>query len=86
MITNVKRTQVQLTEDQAERLLEVARARGESVAEVIREAIDRLLSVRPTMTRAECLERAASVIGKYSGDGSPVSEDHDRYLDEAYSR
>ena len=54
------------------------------MAAVIREAVDTVIVDQAAVDRRELIDRALSVIGKYSGDGSNVSEDHDAYLDEIY--
>jgi len=74
------RTQIQLTEEQAEKLKRLAAQRGVSMAAVLREAVDGL----PAGDDEARWERALSVIGIASGDGANVSEEHDRYLEEAF--
>ena len=77
------RTQIQLTEAQAERLRRLAAKRGVSVAALIRDSVDHALERED---RAALWERAFEVIGKY-GDregATDVSEGHDDYLVEAY--
>lgn len=77
------RTQIQLTEAQAEGLRRVAARRGVSMAALIREGVDRTLEQED---RAALWERAFAVIGKYTDkDGATdVSERHDDYLADAY--
>jgi Arc/MetJ-type ribon-helix-helix transcriptional regulator len=77
------RTQIQLTQEQAEGIRRLASERGVSMAELVREAVEHILEAN---RRALMWERALSVVGKYAdqaGDES-VAEDHDRYLDDAY--
>jgi hypothetical protein len=76
------RTQIQLTEDQAEGVKRIARERGISVAAVIREAVELELAGRSD--RAERWQRALAVVGKYRSGLADVAEHHDRYLAEAY--
>jgi hypothetical protein len=77
------RTQVQLRENQYETLKEISRTSGESIAALIRRAVDQLLLVRGPDRKA--LYRGAhSVVGKYTASESDISVEHDRYLDEAY--
>ncbi|MBI2237243.1 MAG: ribbon-helix-helix protein, CopG family [Actinobacteria bacterium] len=77
------RTQIQLTEDQAARLRRIAAERGVSIAEVIREAVDRLPDPHD---RAERWARALAAVGKgHDREGATdVSVRHDDYLAEAY--
>lgn len=75
------RTQIQLTEDQAKALKELAHRRGVSMAELVREGVDGLLDADDYEAR---WRRAVSVVGKFRGDGANVSEEHDKYLEEAY--
>lgn len=78
------RTQIQLTEEQARRLKRMAAERGVSVAEVIREAVDRLPDPDD---RAERWARALAAVGKgHDREGATdVSVRHDDYLAEAYA-
>jgi Ribbon-helix-helix protein, copG family len=77
------RTQIQLTEAQADGLRRIAAQRGVSLASVIRESVDRTLEQDD---RAVLWERAFAVIGKYRDkDGATdVAERHDDYLADAY--
>lgn len=79
----VIRTQIQLTEAQAEGLRRVAARRGISMAALIREGVERTLEQEE---RAALWERAFTVVGKYRDkDGATdVSERHDDYLADAY--
>ena len=75
------RMQVQLTQEQVERLRRLAASQGVSVAAVVRSAIDRL---EDENERKRKWARAMAVVGKYHGGGGNVAEEHDRYLDEIY--
>jgi Arc/MetJ-type ribon-helix-helix transcriptional regulator len=79
------RTQVQLTTEQAAKLKRLAAERDVSMAEVIREAVDRLPDGDD---RAERLERALAAIrrgGFRDREGkTDVAIRHDDYLAEAY--
>lgn len=78
------RTQVQLTETQAEKLRRIAAARGVSMAAVIREAVDRLPD---RDDRRERWARALAAVGKgHDRDGATdVSVRHDEYLADIYA-
>jgi Arc/MetJ-type ribon-helix-helix transcriptional regulator len=74
------RTQVQLSEEQAESLRRLAAERRKSIAAVIREAVDLLLGEDDRKAR---IERALAVGGRYSSGTGDVSEKHDEYFAEA---
>ena len=77
------RTQIQLTEDQAQRLKELSLTNHESIASMIRKAIDQfLISGQPN--RAALYRQASSISGKYEADRPDIAVEHDRYLAEDY--
>jgi hypothetical protein len=78
------RTQIQLTEEQQAILREISVSTGRSIAEVIRDAIDRAISSRTRPTRQEQVERAIRVAGRFSSGASDGSADHDRHLEDAF--
>lgn len=78
------RTQIQLTEEQAERLKDKAAETGVSMAELIRRSIDAYLSQGHTLTRAERLRRTLDIIGKYSSGETDIAVNHDKYLADIY--
>jgi len=80
------RTQIQLTEEQARALKEIAAARGESMAEVIRRAVDGVIRSGVMMPADERKKRAMDVIGKFRSGKHDVSKRHDAYLAEAFDR
>ena len=77
------RTQIQLTEEQARMLRELADSRRESVAATIRKAIDRFLLSAPP-DRTSLYRQAGYVVGKYRSEKADVSVEHDRYLEESF--
>jgi len=77
------RTQIQLTEEQAAHLKRAAHEGNESIASIIRKALDLYFSNQP-LDRKALFQQAIGVVGKYSSDVSDVSLEHDRYLEEAY--
>lgn len=79
------RTQIQLTERQARRLREQARERGLSLAEIIRQYVEKGLSEEAS-DRSRLYDRAARVVGRFRDrrDARDLSSKHDRYLDEAF--
>jgi hypothetical protein len=77
------RTQIQLTEDQAQKLKELSRSSDQSVASLIRYAIDRFLSTgKPN--RAMQYRQALELAGKYQTPQSDIAVNHDRYLGESF--
>lgn len=83
IIMSMIRTQIQLTEEQAENVKRVAAERGISMAEVIREGIDRVLADEG---RADRWDRALAATGKFHSGLRDVSERHDEYLAEDFAR
>ena len=82
-LQHMHRLQVQLTDDQADRLRTAAETEGTSQAELVRRALDAYLR-RPVQAReATVRARALGVIGAFSSGLSDVAEQHDRYLAEA---
>jgi hypothetical protein len=77
------RTQIQLTEEQAQKLRELSAAGRESMAALIRKAVDQFL-VSGISDRSALYRQAASVVGKYESATSDISIHHDRYLEEAF--
>jgi predicted transcriptional regulator len=77
------RTQIQLTEEQAEKLKELSRYSNKSMAALIRQAIDRyLLTGKPD--RAAQYRQAMALASKYEAPQSDIAIEHDRYLEEAF--
>jgi len=76
------RMQIQFTEEQTAELRYQSRKRGLSIAALVREAVDRELSLRES--HAEAWARALAAIGSGHGGGGSVGRDHDLYLADAY--
>jgi len=77
------RTQIQLTEQQAKKLRDLSADSRESVAALIRKAVDQFL-VSGQPDRSALYRQAISVVGKYKSSECDISVDHDRYLEEAF--
>lgn len=75
------RTQIQLTDEQFRMLKRVSASTGKSMAELIREAVDRLGAVSGVDRRA----RAIVAVGGFRSGSSHVSAAHDDELSEAFS-
>jgi hypothetical protein len=81
----MERTQISLEPEQADRLRRLAAERGVSMAHLIREAVDAAYGADAPDSREARWARALSAVGRASGDGSNVAEDHDAYLEEIYA-
>jgi len=77
------RTQIQLTEEQAQRLKELSAANRESMAALIRKAVDQFL-VSGNPDRASLYRQAQAVVGKFTAGTPDIANEHDRYLEEAF--
>ncbi|HEV8659441.1 MAG TPA: ribbon-helix-helix protein, CopG family [Thermoanaerobaculia bacterium] len=82
----MRRLQIQLTDEQLSRLRDLAAAQGRSMADVIRDSVDRFVRSARSVDRDELKKRALDAVGKFRSDKSDVSEHHDRYLAEAYRK
>lgn len=80
------RTQIQLTEDQSRALKKLAITEGKSIAELIRLSVDEMLALKIHMDVDERRKRALAAVGKFHTGDSDLSQEHDRYLAEAYSQ
>ena len=79
------RTQIQLTEDQARHVKQIAAERGVSMATVIRQGVDLLLrSAETDVSDDERVARAISAAGRFRSEGGDGAVEHDRYLRDAY--
>jgi hypothetical protein len=78
------RTQIQLTEDQAATLKELAHRENISIAELTRQAIDYWLRHMGAVSPTEQRRQALDVVGRFHSGKSDISEKHDDYLTEAY--
>ncbi|NVM22934.1 MAG: ribbon-helix-helix protein, CopG family [Desulfobacterales bacterium] len=77
------RTQVQLTEEQARLLRELSRTNRESIASLIRRAVNQFLMTRKP-DRSALYRQASTIVGKYEAGAHDISVEHDRYLEEAF--
>lgn len=76
------RTQISMTEEQAESLRRLAATRQRSQAALLREALDGLLGDEE---RARRVARARGVVGRFRSGRTDTSERHDDALDDAFS-
>ena len=80
------RTQIQLTEEQAREIKKVAVAKGLSVAEIIRRAVEGVIKSSTKTDGEERQRRAIEVVGKFRSGKRDVSKKHDKYLTEVYGK
>jgi predicted DNA-binding protein len=78
------RTQVQLTHEQMTALRKLSASSGRSMADLIREALDLLLSNGSRRSDEELRRRALNAAGRFRSGSRDISSQHDRYLEEAY--
>jgi hypothetical protein len=76
MIDEMIRTQISLTEEQMHRLRAEARRRRVPIAEVVRDAVDRMVPRDPEGRRARW-ERALGAAGRFDSGTGDVASDHD---------
>lgn len=77
------RTQIQLTEELARKLKDLARQRNISMAEATRRALEQWVESE-SAPFDERRRRAIAAVGKFHSGKSDISERHDDYLAEAY--
>jgi len=77
------RTQLQLTEKQAEKLRRLAKRNGISQAEVVRRLLDRKIETDVLPDWEELKRRALAVAGIRHADITDLSTRHDDYFVEA---
>ena len=77
------RTQIQLSEHQVMTLKRLAAARSISMAELIRNAVDQMVMNREP-DAGELRRRAIQAAGQLHGAPLNLSEDHDRFLADAF--
>ncbi|MBI3948206.1 MAG: CopG family transcriptional regulator [Armatimonadetes bacterium] len=75
--------QVELTDEEAERLEALAQEKQVSVSEIIRDAVQERLRHPAEPTMAEKRRRAMS-IPSFPSDVTDLGRNHDRYLAEAF--
>lgn len=80
------RTQIQLTEQQARRLKQLAAARGRSMADLIRGSVDALLSQPEAHDDEAKRSRALRAAGRFRSGIRNLSSQHDRHLADILGR
>lgn len=79
------RAQVQLTDEQAKALREVAAAENVSVAEVVRRGVEAVLRERHVLSEAEVRRRAIAAAGRFRSGTRDLGAEHDRELAAAFA-
>lgn len=82
----MKRTQIQLPDDQARELRAFAAREGRSMADVVRESVGEYLARHAGPDREEIRRRAREVVGRYASGMPDLATDHDRHVAEAIER
>lgn len=85
----MRRTQIQLTEEQHRQLKRWARERGISLSEAIRRCVsERLAAELAAPTRADRVREVLALAGKYRDPSgtTDVAREHDAHLVDAYRR
>jgi hypothetical protein len=78
------RTQIQFTQEQWEALKKLANARHVSIAELVRQSVDKLIRSPENMSFDEYQQLCVEIVGKYQSGLADVSTNHDKYLSETY--
>ena len=77
----MKRTQIQLPDEDARALKELAARRGVSMSQLIRDGVADILR---TSDDARKWRRALALVGRFSSGETDISERHDEYLSEDF--
>jgi hypothetical protein len=78
--TDMVRTQIQLSEEQAVGLKALAHQRGVSMAQLVRQAVDHLLAETRGPDHRQRIERAKAAAGRFGSGLTDLAERHDYYL------
>lgn len=78
------RTQIQLTEEQATTLRQLAASEGVSMAELVRRGVELLLGARDPEADAHLRQRALAAAGRFASGCGDLAEAHDHYLEQAF--
>ena len=77
------RTQIQLTDEQATRVKELAHTSNESMAAIVRKAVDQFI-LKQEPDRRTLYRQALATAGKYKARKPDISIEHDRYLEQEF--
>jgi len=76
--------QIELTDEENDRLERLAVKSGRSVSDLLREGLGGFLSIELRPGDKGLRERAAAASGRFRSGLKDLSTGHDRYLDEAF--
>ncbi|MBE3074117.1 MAG: CopG family transcriptional regulator [Actinobacteria bacterium] len=71
------RTQIQLSEDEAEAVKKLARERSVSMAAVVRDAVDQYVRRESGVSLDERWQRSLAAVGGFHSGGANLSATHD---------
>ena len=74
------RTQIQLTKEQARALRQRASDEGRSMANLVRDGIDRLLGDQGEQNKEDVKRRSIDALGRFRSGMTDLGSAHDRYL------
>jgi hypothetical protein len=80
------RTQIQLTEEQAAQLRRLAVQQQRSMADLIREALEILLTRHDDSARQDRMRRAARAFGRFRSGTGDLARRHDAHFADAVTR
>lgn len=84
MMTDMVRTQIQLTDAQARGLKALAASEGRSMAELIRDGVDAILRARGTVDREAVKARSIAALGRFNSGTRNLGSGHDDHLADAF--
>jgi predicted DNA-binding protein len=80
----VVRTQIQLTDEQLQGLKQLSAAQGRSLADLVRDGVDRVLRQRESSSRGDLMRRAATAaFGRFGSGQADLARRHDDHFAEA---
>jgi Arc/MetJ-type ribon-helix-helix transcriptional regulator len=82
----VVRTQVQLTEQQAEQLRRLSAQQQRLMADLIREALDDLLKRQDSSARQDRMRRATRAFGRFRSGTGDLARRHDAHFADAVAK
>lgn len=84
MITDMVRTQIQLTDAQAKALKALAASEGRSMADLIRDGVDAMLRTRGAVDRDDLKARSLAALGRFKSASRDLGSKHDEHLAGAF--
>ncbi|HXK41281.1 MAG TPA: ribbon-helix-helix protein, CopG family [Anaerolineae bacterium] len=76
-------TQVELTEEQARRLQEIAERNQIPISEVVQRAVEHWLKLYGDIPIEERQRRALAVVGRFHGGRGDIARNHNNYVAES---